>query len=158
MSQMTCWRENCSQWFSPIRERIGSVNRFSWFIGGKVRFTWIDSFTRVGGEEESDKKDKTTSTLTLSKSNPNFRAVWWCFRIKYAKIIFICTKSWIVDHCAFKQNKHKWNMITRSHTQTTFSFLEICRMYNRFMSSIICCVSFTLVHRFICLSLAWGSI
>lgn len=40
-------------------------------------------------------------------------------------------------------------------SQTTFSFLEVCLMYNKFMSSIICCVSCTLVHRFICLFLAW---
>lgn len=40
-----------------------------------------------------------------------------------------------------------------SYTQTTFSFLEV--MNNEFMSSIICCVLCTFVHRFICLSLAW---
>lgn len=39
------------------------------------------------------------------------------------------------------------------HTQATFSLLEV--MNNKFMSSIICCVLCTFVHRFICLSLAW---
>ncbi len=77
-----------------IREQICS-NWFNRFIGEKVRFTWSDSFTRVGGEKKT-KKTKQPKHSYFLKSNPNFRAVWWCFRMKYCKIIFIYTESWIV--------------------------------------------------------------